>query len=118
MEKQIVCTVCPRGCRITVTGEGERIDSVTGNACPRGESYARAEFTCPMRILTTSVRVAGEERELLSVRTAAAVPRAKLFECMDALRKVTATLPVRRGDVIVPDVCGTGVDVIATRSMG
>ena len=56
MEKLIICTVCPQGCRITVTGEGEKIESVTGFTCPRGETYARQEFVCPMRILTGSVR--------------------------------------------------------------
>ena len=52
MEKLIICTVCPQGCRITVTGEGSNIASVTGFTCARGEAYAKQEFVCPMRILT------------------------------------------------------------------
>lgn len=117
-EKQIICTVCPVGCRITVAGEGERIESVTGNACKRGEVYARDEFICPRRILTTSVKAAGNpDIPLVAVRTDRAVPRAKLFACMDEIRKLTVHAPIRRGDVLIQDVAGTGANVIASAEL-
>lgn len=118
MVKEIICTVCPRGCHVTVEGEGDRIDRVEGYSCPRGKAYAEAEFAHPVRILTSTVRILGEEHELLPVRTSAPVPKEKLFDCMAALRAVTVPLPVKRGDVILADVCATGADVIATASMG
>ena len=43
MKKEIICTVCPMGCHITVEGEGEQILSVTGYTCKRGLEYARSE---------------------------------------------------------------------------
>ena len=43
MEKEIICTVCPMGCHITVTGEGDRVDSITGYTCKRGEEYGKQE---------------------------------------------------------------------------
>ena len=53
MEKEIICTVCPMGCHITVTGEGDRVDSITGYTCKRGEEYGKQEFAHPVRILTS-----------------------------------------------------------------
>ena len=40
----------------------------------------------------------------------------KIFDVMVALKGVRATAPVHIGDVILPDVCHTGVDIIATRN--
>ncbi len=117
MTKEITCTVCPRGCTVTVTGEGTQIASVTGQGCKRGETYAAAEFTNPVRLLTSTVKIEGQANELLPVRSAAPVPKAKLFDCMEVIRKVTVTAPVAQGDVIVADVCGTGVDIIASKTI-
>ena len=49
MEKEIICTVCPRGCHIQVEGERETVRQVTGYICKRGLEYATAEFTHPVR---------------------------------------------------------------------
>ena len=43
MKKEVICTVCPRGCRIQVEGEGETVQQVTGYTCKRGLEYAAAE---------------------------------------------------------------------------
>ena len=59
MEKEIICTVCPMGCHITVTGEGDRVDSITGYTCKRGEEYGKQEFAHPVRILTSTVKLEG-----------------------------------------------------------
>ena len=113
MEKSIVCTVCPQGCRIQVTGEGEHVESVSGFTCPRGEKYARQEFVCPMRILTGTVRICGSDEPLLPVRSASPVPRDKIPEAMRELRKVCVTTPVKAHQVIVQDILHTGVDIVA-----
>ena len=65
MKKEIICTGCPRGCHITVEGEGDAILSVEGFACKRGDTYARAEFAHPVRILTTTVKMAGAKNALV-----------------------------------------------------
>lgn len=117
MKKEIICTVCPRGCTITVEGGDGKVLSITGNGCKRGLAFAESEFLVPVRLLTTTVRVAGRENELLPVRTRTPILRDKLFDCMQAIRDVTVTLPVKQHDVILADVCGTGVDVIASRDM-
>ena len=117
MKKEIICTVCPRGCHILVEGEGEQVLSVTGYTCPRGEEYARAEFAHPVRILTTTVKLAGNERDLLPVRSSKPVRKEKLFDCMEEIRKVQVRLPVKQYDVIIPNICQTGADIVATKSV-
>lgn len=117
MKKEIICTVCPRGCRITVTGEGGNVSSAEGSGCPRGERYARAEFSHPVRILTTTVRLTGAAEPLLPVRSSKPVPKDKLFECMEAARAVTAAAPVKMHGVLIENVAGTGADLIAVKSV-
>ena len=117
MEKTIICTVCPQGCRITVAGEGSNITSVTGFTCARGETYARQEFVCPMRILTGSVRACDCAEPLLPVRSAERIPRDKIPECMKILRTVTVKPPVKIRAVVVRDILGTGVDIVASAEL-
>lgn len=114
MKKEIICTVCPRGCHITVEGEGERISCVKGHTCKRGFAYASAEFTHPVRILTTTVKVSGSESCLLPVRSSAPLPKETLFDCMAVIREIQVERPVRRYDVVVANICGTGVDIVAS----
>ena len=117
MKKEIICTVCPRGCHILVEGEGKDILSVEGYSCKRGLEYASAEFVSPVRILTTTVRIAGVQNELLPVRSSKPVPREALMDCMQAIREAEVQLPVARYDVIIPNICGTGADIVATKAL-
>lgn len=117
MKKEIICTVCPRGCQIQVEGEGEKILSVEGYSCKRGLEYASAEFAHPVRILTTTVKLAGVQNDLLPVRSNKPLPKEKLFECMEAIRAVQVNMPVARYDVVIADICGTGVDIVATKAI-
>lgn len=116
MEKVITCINCPVGCRLTVTLENDQVTKVTGNTCIRGDKYARQECIAPERMITAVVPVADRSMPL-SVKTARPVPKKLISACMQALADVTVTAPVRIGDVILPNVCGTGVDVIATRGI-
>ena len=117
MKKEIICTVCPRGCHIQVEGEGETVLSVQDYGCKRGLEYASAEFAHPVRILTTTVRLAGVQNDLLPVRSSKPLPKEKLFDCMDVIRSVQVQLPVSRYDVVISDICGTGVDIVATKDV-
>ena len=118
MKKEIICTVCPRGCHIQVEGEGENIVSVEGYSCKRGLEYGKTEFAHPVRILTTTVKLAGVENDLLPVRSSQPLPKEKLFDCMAVIRDAQVKLPVNRYDVIVANICGTGVDIVATKTVG
>lgn len=117
MKKEIICTVCPRGCHIQVEGEGEKILSVEGYLCKRGLEYASNEFAHPVRILTTTVKMAGVEGELLPVRSDKPLPKEKLFDCMEVIRTAKVELPVNRYDTVIADICGTGVNIVATKAV-
>ncbi len=118
MEKRLLtCIQCPLGCQITVEYEGDKIESVTGNTCPRGDKYARNEILHPVRTVTSTVVVTGGEKPRLSVKTAAGIPKGKIFEAMKEIDAVRMTAPVKIGDVVVKNVAGTGIDVIATRNI-
>ena len=116
MEQTITCISCPVGCRMTVTLENGAFVSVTGNTCKRGEVYARQECVAPERMVTAVISVKGAAMPL-SVKTRTPIPKAKINACMQALAQVEITAPVHMGDVVLPDVCGTGVDIIATKSV-
>ena len=117
MKKEIICTVCPRGCRIMVQGDGDKVLSAEGYGCKRGLEYAGTEYAHPVRILTTTVLVDGLENDLLPVRSAQPLPKEKIFQCMDVIRDLRVALPVKCYDVIVSDICGTGVDIVATKTI-
>ena len=116
MKKEIICTVCPRGCHLQVEGEGEKVLSVEGYSCKRGLEYGSAEFAHPVRILTTTVKLA-DVNDLLPVRSNQPLPKEKLFECMEVIRTTTVKAPVSRYDVIIPNICGCGVDIVATKAV-
>lgn len=118
MEQNITCINCPVGCRMTVTlNDAGEVLSVSGNTCARGDRYARQECVLPVRMVTAVIPVANSPVPL-SVKTAEPIPKRLIFEVMEQLKQVRVSAPVRIGQVILPDVCGTGVDVIATRPLG
>ena len=110
----IICIVCPRGCHLTVD---EATLAVAGNACPRGAEYGKNELTHPVRVVTSTVKVDGTPICRCPVKTAGSVPKETMFAVMDALDGVQLHAPVHCGDVVLADVCGTGVDVVATRDL-
>jgi CxxC motif-containing protein len=116
-EKELVCVVCPMGCRITVTLDGENIVSVTGNSCPRGKAYAEKECIRPERILTTTVRLEGGVHRVLPVITDKEIPLDRIFEAMEEVRKVSVKAPVTEGQIIIENILDTGANLIASRSM-
>ena len=117
MKKEIICTVCPRGCHIMVEGEGEKVLSMEGYGCKRGQEYASNEYAHPVRILTTTVKMAGFENDLLPVRSNKPLPKEKLFDCMAVIRAAEVKLPVNRYDVVIANICDTGVDIVATKTV-
>ncbi len=117
MEQQITCINCPVGCRMNVImNEAGEVLKVEGNTCPRGEKYARQECTLPLRMIT-AVIPAENSPVPLSVKTAAPVPKRLIPEVMAAVKEIRAAPPVHIGQVLLSDVCGTGVDIVATRGL-
>lgn len=113
---EITCINCPVGCCLTVELENGQVVSVTGNTCPRGVTYAKQECVDPLRMVTAVVHVEGSAVPL-SVKTKTPIPKKEICSCMQALANAKLTAPIQAGDVVVANVCGTGVDVIATKSV-
>ena len=113
--KELVCIVCPKGCRLRVDEENGY--QVSGNSCLRGAEYGKNEILNPTRVLTSTVKLEGGLYRRCPVKTSAAVPKSKLFDIMQALNTVTLTAPVSVGQVVIENVCGTGADVIATKDL-
>ena len=114
MTRNITCIICPRGCQMTaeITEAGVR---VTGHTCARGEAYAVAECTNPVRTVTSIVRVNNRTDTMVSVKTAVPIPKASMLALMEQLRAATVSAPIRIGDIVLPDAFGT--QVIATKNI-
>ena len=115
--RNLTCLGCPLGCAITVTMDGGNVVSITGNTCKRGSDYAAKEVTHPTRIVTSTVCVRGGSIPMVSVKTAQDIPKEKIFEIMKYINALTVTAPVHIGDVLLKDIAGTGVDLIATKEV-
>lgn len=118
MEKRdLICIGCPLGCPLNVTIQNGEVTEVKGNTCPKGDAYARKEVTNPTRIVTSTVVVEGGVAPMVSCKTAADIPKGKIFEVTNALKDVVAKAPVAIGDVLLADVANTGVDIVATKNV-
>lgn len=110
--RELTCIGCPMGCLLHVQMENGAVVSVSGNTCRRGDAYARRECVAPVRTVTGTVRLHGGE--MLPVKTDGEVPKTKVLEVAASFAEVHPDSPVHIGDTVVHDVCGTGVDVVAT----
>jgi CxxC motif-containing protein len=140
MERELVCISCPLGCRLTVTWEDESDITVRGNRCAKGESYAREEVLAPKRVVTATVAVAapagaaaaaGEPQDIpatavwaaasiprrLPVKTNAPLLKEHIPQLLNNLYALEVEPPLRCGDVLMEDIAGTGVNLVASRSL-
>lgn len=115
--RELTCIGCPLGCQVRVEMDAGEVKNISGNTCPKGESYARREVTAPTRTVTTTIRVTDGVTAMASVKTKEEIPKDKIFDCIKALKNVTVEAPVHIQDVILDDVAGTGVAMIATKEV-
>ena len=108
---ELICIGCPLGCNLTVDMDGSEVVEVKGNTCKKGKEYAVKEVTNPTRIVTSIVRVKNGNIAVVSVKTKEDIPKAK------ALKDVEVEAPIKIGDVLVSNIAGTGVDIVATRNI-
>lgn len=113
MSTEMICIVCPMGCHLSVDDDL----NVTGNTCPRGAAYAKTELTDPTRTVTTTVEIEGAIHPRLPVITDKPIKKGLMMDLIRALNDVKVQAPVQVKDVIVPNVLGTDVNVVASRSM-
>ena len=114
---EMTCINCPMGCLLNVTLENGQVTHVAGATCKKGIVYAEVECTNPTRIVTSTVPVRGGDLRLVPVKTGIAIPKNKMTDCLHSLKGIVLEAPVMIGDVVVKNVCGTGVDIVATRNV-
>jgi CxxC motif-containing protein len=114
---ELVCIVCPIGCRLTIEIKGEGEISVTGNRCPKGDVYGREEMLSPKRVVTAVVRTDSRTFPYIPVRTDKPLPRALIPELIGDLARQSVRLPAVRGAVLIEDYRGSGVNVVTTRTL-
>ena len=123
--KELICIGCPVGCLITAKKNEDGSFAITGNTCKKGEAYAVNELTAPVRTVTSIIRVKEEleadgkrlTARTVPVKTASEIPKEKIGECMAQIRAASVCPPVRVGDVLIENVAGTSIAVIATGNL-
>jgi len=102
--------------------------TITGNRCSRGIIYAQEEIRAPKRVVTATCGICftddgtGSRRSLtaprrLPVKTSAPFPKERITELLDDIYRLKVSLPVKADDHLITDWKGSGIDVVAVRSL-
>jgi CxxC motif-containing protein len=119
MNREIVCIMCPLGCRMWVRVEEAAILHVKGNKCKEGLEYAQQEISFPGRVLTTTIKTTIPEVPLLPVRTEKPIPKDQLENCMDIIARHVVTKPlIKAGEVVISSILGLDVHIISCATIG
>jgi len=117
-EEMIICVGCPLGCEIKLTlNDKNEVAEVDGNKCKEGKQYALEEFKNPVRTLTATVLTQDSSQPLLPVRTTKPILKTLLTQSMTVIAGARAKPPIKMGDVIVPNLLNTGVDLVASSDL-
>jgi CxxC motif-containing protein len=114
--KELVCIVCPSGCPMRIEEMGSSI-KVSGNRCKRGEEFAVSEMIHPMRTISSTVKTNYPKVPVLPVRVSGEIPKDKIFDVMGEINKVVVTNSISLGDIIIENVLGLKVNIIATSNI-
>lgn len=121
--REMICINCPIGCNLNVYGDSEENIRVEGNKCPRGLQYGKDEVLNPKRMVTSSVPLSEDENtgiyQMISVKTSEAVPKELIFSVLKEIKSIDlkskGIKKIEVGDILLENVCNTGVDIVATQ---
>lgn len=110
---EIICIVCPKGCKITggIASDGELFTQ--GYDCQRGRQYAEQELVEPKRVFTGVMRVR-ESDVPLPVKADRPIPKKMMMRCAKFVRQRYADLPIKTGDVVIRNILNLGINIVAT----
>ena len=111
--RELVCIVCPRGCTLKIDEENGEF-AVSGNSCKRGKDFAISEMTEPKRTICSTVKTVFPDVPVLPVRVSAEIPKDRIFDVMKEINSFLLEKHVSRGEAVIKNVLGLGVDIIAT----
>ena len=112
MKTKMVCIMCPMGCEMDVENVNGNI-TVTGNTCVRGEKYAVAELTEPMRVFTSVIKTTNG---VVSVKTDKPIPKKLMDDVVNLVKQVKVD-KLSYGDVVIENILNTGANLIVTRDV-
>ncbi|MHA1687790.1 MAG: DUF1667 domain-containing protein [Promethearchaeota archaeon] len=114
---EIRCIVCPTGCLIQVKKDEEGNITFSGYTCNRGLEYAKQEFYEPKRILTSTIRVENGFLPLIPVRSDKPILKERVFDALKEIAKKKVRPPIHAGDVLIENILGLRVNIIASRDL-
>jgi len=115
--REIICILCPVGCKMKVEIRNGEIVRVENAECGRGKDYSAQEVKSPVRDFFTTVRVKGGRMPLVSVRSIKPVPKDMLIPCATELARIMVSAPVRLGDTVFKNMLNLGIDIVATKDV-
>ena len=104
------CIMCPLGCELNIEKSRSGEIKVSGNTCIRGEQYAKAELTNPVRNISSLVRV-GER--VVAVKSSSPIPKNAINAVLKEISKVNLTKMPSIGTVVIKNVLGLNVDIVS-----
>ena len=109
------CIICPMGCNMDVSLDREKgiVENVLDNGCPRGAKYAEKELLNPTRTLTTTIKVLQGNLAVVPVKSKDELPKDKLLQYMEVIRRTSVKAPIKVGDILIKDILGSGIDIVA-----
>ena len=117
MKKDLICILCPLGCRVNVKIDGKTVRKVLGIKCKKGGEYAKQEIVSPVRVLTTTVKTGRSDAPLVPVRSDKPIPKEKLVPCMREIARHTVDGPVELGQIVIKKILGLEANIVACRSL-
>jgi len=109
----MICIICNKDCLLSVSGDL----TVTGNLCPEGAVYAMQETQNPARTVTSTVKISGALIKRCPVKSLYPIPKNLVFDAIRLLGEIEIEAPALIGQVVVEDICKTGIPFVTTRSM-
>jgi CxxC motif-containing protein len=115
--RDFICIKCPLGCIMQVEIDDKEVREISGNTCSKGEEYVRKEIISPTRTVTSTVMVTNGDIPMVPIKTKGEIPKEKIQECMKALSGIKVAAPVRIGDIILENIVGTRINIVATKDI-
>ena len=116
-QKEVTCAGCSVGCTVKVTMEEGKILEIKGNNCHRGEQYARTKVSKSSRIVTSTVEVNSGRLSSVPCMTKGDVPEELVNKVLEELKDVVVEAPISYGDILVENIAGTGINIVATKTI-
>ncbi len=117
-EKEIICVICPNSCRLRVSQDPKTKEiNVEGHQCPRGKKYGISEYSNPVRVLITTMRVEKGKLPVIPVRSTEAIPKSLLIEAVKVVNDTHCLAPIKMGDILIDNILNTKISVIASRDI-